>query len=408
MQELLFHAEGELRHYFEGQQRSIKREIEDYEKKLLNVNEEELVKYLIGKYFRQAPVLHDEDKYVISEEEADVDVSKDPMRGILDRSRPFYIKGISITVAVPFDGDPNFFYYTPSTFTYGPPHGDVVGQEIHLMYTRTEHDADELNKTISADINNIKKYLGWVRRDVDNFNKSIEPFIRDVIRNRKAKLQKDLDLVTKLGIPIKKREGMPKTYVVPEIRRKPRIVKPEPTEKPSKPEPVLDIEEYENILNILKNMVLVMERSPSAFVNMKEEDLRQHFLVQLNAQYEGMATGETFNYEGKTDILIRYEGKNAFIAECKFWIGEKGLLEAIDQLLGYTSWRDTKTAILLFNRKKNFSNVLEKIPSTAESHKCYKRELERRGEIEFRYIFHQPDDPNRELILTVMAFDVPG
>jgi hypothetical protein len=28
-----------------------------------------------------------------------------------------------------------------------------------------------------------------------------------------------------------------------------------------------------------------------------------HFLVQLNGQYEGQATGETFNFEGKTDMI---------------------------------------------------------------------------------------------------------
>lgn len=70
-------------------------------------------------------------------------------------------------------------------------------------------------------------------------------------------------------------------------------------------------------------MVLVMERSPHAFAKMGEEDLRTHFLVQLNGLYEGQATGETFNFEGKTDILIRVEGKNIFIAECKFWTGPK-------------------------------------------------------------------------------------
>ena len=43
-----------------------------------------------------------------------------------------------------------------------------------------------------------------------------------------------------------------------------------------------------------------------------KRDLRQHFLVQLNGQYEGQAVGETFNYEGKTDILIRSEGKKPF------------------------------------------------------------------------------------------------
>jgi hypothetical protein len=71
------------------------------------------------------------------------------------------------------------------------------------------------------------------------------------------------------------------------------------------------------------------------------------------------------------------------------------------------TWRDTKTAILLFNRGKNFSAVLENIPQAIKSHGCYKRDIETKGETEFRYIFHQPDDPNRELILTIMAFNVP-
>ena len=80
-----------------------------------------------------------------------------------------------------------------------------------------------------------------------------------------------------------------------------------------------------------------MERSPKAFRDMDEESLRWQFLVPLNSHYEGMATGETFNYTGKTDILIRYEGKNVFIAECKIWRGAEAFVETIDQLLGYTS-----------------------------------------------------------------------
>ena len=87
-----------------------------------------------------------------------------------------------------------------------------------------------------------------------------------------------------------------------------------------------------------------------------------------------ISTGETFNCHGKTDILIRVKGKNIFIAECKIWRGEKGFLETIDQLLGYTSWRDTKTAILIFNKNQDFSSVLAKIRSTAKTHTCYKRE----------------------------------
>jgi hypothetical protein len=129
--------------------------------------------------------------------------------------------------------------------------------------------------------------------------------------------------------------------------------------------------------------------------------------VQLNGHFEGQATGETFNYQGKTDILIRSEGKNIFIGECKFWSGPKKLIETIDQLLGYSSWRDTKVAIIVFNRKKDFTKVLESIQVTSETHSNYKRQLESKSETIFRYIFAHKDDQNRELFLTIMAFDVP-
>ena len=154
-------------------------------------------------------------------------------------------------------------------------------------------------------------------------------------------------------------------------------------------------------------MVLVMERSPRAFRHMSEEDLRQHFLVQLNGQYEGQATGETFNYEGKTDILIRSNGRNLFIAECKFWAGSAGLTDAINQLLGYTSWRDTKTALLIFNRNRNMSTVLKSTPEVVTKHPNYRREVDYDSETGFRYVFVHRDDPNKELILSILVFDVP-
>ena len=122
---------------------------------------------------------------------------------------------------------------------------------------------------------------------------------------------------------------------------------------------------------------------------------------------QGQATGETFNYEGKTDILIRSNGKNIFIAECKYWDGPKKHAETIDQLLGYVSWRDTKVAILVFNRNKNFSHVLETIPGVTKDHPNFKREVDQPSESVFRYVFAHRDDPNREMVFTVMAFDVP-
>jgi hypothetical protein len=200
---------------------------------------------------------------------------------------------------------------------------------------------------------------------------------------------------------------MPKTYKIPEIRRK-ILVKPEATTPSEKPHPVLDMENYENILKIVENMSLVFERSPSTFKNMQEEDIRNHFLVQLNGHFEGEATGETFNHKGKTDILIRHEGKNIFISECKFWNGKSTLLETIDQILKYTSWRDTKTAIFLFNKNRDTTNVLRQIPDVVKSHSNFKKELDYGKESGFRYIFKHDNDAEKDLFLTVLVFDIPN
>ena len=131
-------------------------------------------------------------------------------------------------------------------------------------------------------------------------------------------------------------------------------------------------------------------------------------LVQLNGQYEGQATGETFNYEGKTDILVRAEDKNVFIAECKFWSGPSGLRDALNQLLGYTSWRDTKTALLVFNRDRDMSTIIDKIPEVVMEHPNYKASCVYGSETAFRFIFANRDDPSREFTLTILAFDVPA
>ena len=176
---------------------------------------------------------------------------------------------------------------------------------------------------------------------------------------------------------------------------------------PYTPEPVLEESEYQHILKILEGMVHVMERSPHAFHGIDEESLRTFFLMSLNNHYEGQATGETFNYEGKTDILIRSGDRNIFVAECKFWSGPAKLVETVDQLLGYLSWRDSKTAILLFNRNPDFSRVPAAIPDAMKTHPNFQKDEGKRGETQFRYVFHHKDDPAKALHLTVLTFDVP-
>jgi hypothetical protein len=155
-------------------------------------------------------------------------------------------------------------------------------------------------------------------------------------------------------------------------------------------------------------MATTMERDPATFATLGEESLRSLFLATLNSHFQGQATGETFNAEGKTDILIRVNDRNVFVAECKIWKGSQSLSAAIDQVLGYAAWRDTKTAILLFSRNKDFTSVIEQIDKVVHDHACFKKTLAKRGDTEFCYKFRSRDDPNRELTLTVLAFNVPS
>ena len=87
----------------------------------------------------------------------------------------------------------------------------------------------------------------------------------------------------------------------------------------------------------------------------------------MNATYKGDATGETFRKNGKTDICIERENRSAFVAECKMWTGQKEVKNAIEQLDSYLTWRDCKTALIYFVRRKDFMRVLEVAETSLKS-----------------------------------------
>jgi hypothetical protein len=405
--DLLF-SESDLRAVVENQERRMFEEIDSIDgNRLMRTNLEDLSDYFEQKYRIDVPQLKEEEAQV-DQSENQVDVSKDPSRVFLVRNQPFYIRGTAVTFFIPFEGDGELFKCRPSSFTFNPPRARVREKEIAFTYVRTDHDATQVKSDFDHELAEVRKWLEWIAKDVAPFNTAVRGKSRQRLEQRREKLLKDQGMVASLGFPLRKKEDAPQTYIAPTVRRKVTPVMPPESSQPFVPEPTLDMEEYEHILSVISNMVMVMERSPRAFRGMGEEDLRQHFLVQLNGQYEGQASGETFNFEGKTDILIRVRGKNIFIAECKFWRGPQSLKDALDQLLGYAAWRDTKTALLIFNRDRAFSTILAQIPEAMKTHPNFKRELSYPSESGFRFIVHHRDDINRDLILTVLAFEVPA
>ena len=299
------------------------------------------------------------------------------------------------------------FRVRPTTSDSAPPRGEVAGNNLRFRYWTDKSQDGRLKIELDRWLIDVKRYLHWQRESFRGFNDSLADLARAAITRRREKLLANQNLVASLGIALRRRPDGTATYIAPEVRRKITPNLPPATSGKFKPEPILEEAEYHHILDVIEAMVKVMERSPKAFHNIDEESLRTHFIVQLNGQYEGGATGETFNYEGKTDILIRSGDRNIFLAECKFWGGPVKLTETVNQLLGYLSWRNSKAAILLFNRNKGFSKVVEAIPGTVKGHANFLREEQRRGETSFRFAFRHRDDPAKTIHVTIMAFDIP-
>jgi hypothetical protein len=262
------------------------------------------------------------DEVYFEQTETEVDVSRDFNRAIFDQSEPFYLKGTSITFVVPIEGDPILLTYKPSSFTTVLPQGDISDRTLRLEFQTADHNSDHIKSAFDRSIRDIQQYLGFISEDAGQFNGSLMRQIQTAIEERRQKILKDQNLAASLGFPMRKRNGIAQTYSVPVSRKNLPIQLPPASTQPFKPEPTLEMQGYEQILATISNMALVLERSPKAFAGMKEEDLRTHFLVGLNGQYEGKATGETFNSEGKTDVLIRIEGVTFLLRNVSFGRGQ--------------------------------------------------------------------------------------
>lgn len=396
--ELLFHKHDMFR-VMEAHQAGVVQLVRNMDgDRLLNTPTDDLVQYAVEKFAFDLPQLLT-DQAAVDQREEDLEIH--------DYGRVVRVKGTVVELTIPFTGDKDFFFIRPTTFNYNPPRAIVSDQALVILVQGRSLSKDEVQRELQRTITDIQQYLDWQKTSAAEIARTIPETARNEIEARKAKLLKDRDLVAGLGFAMKERPGASRTFVAPEVRRKVEPKLPPASTAPYKPEPTLDDTQYQHILTVMGNMGTMLERSPSAFVGMGEEHLRDHFLVQLNGHFEGNATGETFNKSGKTDIIIRSEGRSIFIAECKFWGGEKLFLETIDQLLGYLTWRDTKTALVIFNRNKDFSAVVRKARDAIKTHPNYKRGPVDETETTGRYVFKQKDDPTRETTVTLMLFDVP-
>lgn len=384
----------------------IERENENY---ILNVNERDYVKYIKTENLIEVAELYF-DEVCIDDYEKQIPAECFPQHRFHVLEGKHYPKRVFV-YHIPFEGDINFFRLQPGAGRLIWSQDTFIQDKfICFEVINFYDDSEEIKKEAGKIIENIKKNYLVLRSECDNFNSNLEVLIKDILLQVKKTHLKNQSFRASLGVPLKKKENIAETFAVPrpKIREKVKVTKPEIIEKAFEIDPTLDEENYLEILKIINDVGKNFERMPSTFKDKDEESLRDHILLVLEPNFEGgTATGETFNKSGKTDILLRYESSNVFVAECKFWKGEKNYLKAIDQLLEYLTWRDSKTALIIFVKNRDLSSILGKILETTKSHTNYKEFIDKTSDTWFNFILHLTGDSNREIKLAVMIFHLP-
>ena len=387
---------------------NLKREIDSLsDGQLLGNSHDYLVAYFLEKYTFESLSLGDEDPSMRKQERCKISkYLHDPFdRGMYGRDY-VEVDGVRVSFAYPYHGNADLFRCKASTFSLsGYPSievqkGYIVLKSERQIYSNADAPSGrEIAAELSSQFESIRSGVEYLARDIAAYNSTLSSSIESALAKRENLSKKLTNLFTELEIPVEQKKTADGNIA---LRKKLRLEsKPESRETNCYISDVI----YEEILDIIRNCYATCERTPATYTGLDEEALRDLALVPLNCQYEGRATGETFRNKGKTDISIEEKNRAAFVAECKIWKGQKNFTAAIEQLLGYLTWRDSKTALLIFSRNKNFKEVLQAAKEAlSEDDRCISLKEPRENEFDCKYVFEgKPGDTTR---IRVMVFDL--
>ncbi len=385
----------------------VKEKVENYTNEEIMANDIEfLIENLYQEFYVEPVSIMDEDFSKRKVVQKKIIKYIDPFfRGSYD-AEYVEVDGIKATFFYPFSGDRELFYCRASVFLLGDyPDIEVkngyveIRVEATLQETKQAESGAKILSCAEAQIKEIKKGIEYANENVNTYNNGLKYKIKKLLEERKTKVQSFYDISKILEVPIEKKD-----YTKKQVEVARRIV---PIAHKYQKEDYYNVadEDYEAILETIKHTGSTYERTPDSYKYMHEEDLRNTLLATLNATYKGGATGETFRGKGKTDICIEQENRAAFVAECKMWTGPKTLINAVEQLDSYLTWRDCKTALIYFVRKKDFLAILDKAYDALKTIGNI-RSINTMDKNEFACSYVSKSNPGQLIKIRVMLFNM--
>ena len=379
------------------------------EESMLNVDPQGYCNALFSQYYLDKPVVHlgntevDKDRRTVSGR----DLSYNPRRGAIDQMEVDVFKYF-----LPVEGDKGLLSMCPySSFTMtGGGKREFYFEDncVVFEFMDERHDTALIQKEYGSTTRHLEVNLAALHLDIDKFNGELISRIRTSFDRRKQEFLGAHERLVALGMPIR---GAARTYAVPspKLREKVQLSIQRTTATHNGPlTPTLLDKDYELILSTMHDAGQSLENLPAAYLGKGEEDLRDHILAVVDPNFKlGTVTGETFNRSGKTDILIKSGSGVVFVCECKMWKGEKHFGDAISQLLGYLTWRNTKVALMVFVKNLEISPVVKTVDETMKVHQNFRKVLKSASPSWNRYELHLNDDPGLPIICSVLLFHLP-
>lgn len=250
------------------------------------------------------------------------------------------INGTRVEVLVPYEGDTVLFDVRASTFNYNPPRFDWRNAAVVAAFEgRAPLDKEQAKAAIEGLLHDIELHLAWQRTDIDPWNERMKRDLPGQIQDRRAKVLQDRELDAFLDVPVIGRaNSSPSLAVDPPKRPRPGIDQPDRRTPGFAPEPAISMDGFAAILAEIESVTIAVQRLPNTFATMPEESLRDVLLVMLNNRF-----------------------------------GPAAFRKPIDQLLGYTAWRDSHAALILFVREGSPSDISEKASEELRVHQLFKR-----------------------------------
>lgn len=319
------------------------------------------------------------------------------------------IKKPIYTFGVKFSGDKTLFRIKPSRYNhhvFEAYFSNYLNNEILCFDIEYQDDS-----SLKCVFEQNKCYLFFM---VDNLNKDIEKYNQEIKQKifrlydyYKSNFHNENDLLDELGVERHDLKSNSNELFIP-FKDKIKYSNNDLNYYNCDENLILGNTNYKRILDEIYSFGSEFEKSPKTYCNLDEEELRNILVAHLNGLCVDSVTAETFNKNGKTDILISHDSDILFIAECKIWHGQKKYLEAINQLLGYLRWKDTKSVLIIFVKSKNFSNVIDKIDEVTMSHPNHVSSKSKTQKNFFNFIISAEDNNDIHIELAVLLFYIPS